>query len=193
MFWKPGKGGFTITEMSLALVMGGLLMGGVMKGENLVEGFQLRILMNDLQGISAAYNTYYNRYNALPGDDPRVHAWGAVKVGNSNGVIEGSSRRDGSEAHEAWQSLRYTGLISGDPRARGRDVLPLSPYGRPYELCSRNFGAGFGKKNSVRVTKLAGSVAEVVDATFDDGRHNTGRISASSSYTSDQVDLYYSL
>jgi hypothetical protein len=193
MFWKLGKGGFTITEMSLALVMGGLLMGGVIKGENLVEGFQLRVLMNDLQGISAAYNAYYNRYNALPGDDARVHSWAGVTAGNSNGVIEGSSTRDGSEAHEAWQSLRYTGLISGDPWARGRDVLPLSPYGGPYELCNRNFGARFGKKNCVRVTKISGSAAEVVDATFDDGRHNTGRISASASYKSDQVDLYYSL
>ncbi len=193
MFWKLGKKGFTIPEMSLALVMGGLLMGGVMKGENLVEGFRQHVLMNDLQSISAAYNSYYNRYNALPGDDPRVHAWQGVSLGNSNGVIEGSSSRDGSEAHEAWQALRYTDLIKGDPWAKGKEVLPLSPYGGPYELCNRTFGTRFGKRNCVRVKKLAGAVAELIDITYDDGRHNTGRVNASASYKNEKVDLYYSL
>ena len=190
---KLGKGGFSFTELSLVLTLTGLLAGGVLKGETLVEGFKLQSIMNDLRNINVAYCMYFNRYGELPGDDSQNHGWNSVSVGNRNGIIEGSSTKDGNEAHEAWQSLRVAGFITGDPKAKGKEALPLSPYGGRYYLSHKNFEGSVGKRNCIVVDNLTGNVAEMVDDKYDDGVYNTGDIRASASYVSSNVDLYYAM
>ncbi len=192
MFRKLGNKGFTVTEMSLVLVLGGMLMGTAMKSDGLVEGFQQQRLMNDLIGISAAYYSYFNMYNAMPGDDTRSHGWSNVSAGNSNGYIDGAAASDGSEAHEAWQALRWAGLITGHPDDKGKGVLMKNPYGGPYYFSNRNF-VRYGKRNCIVAKNLAGSVAEAIDIQYDDGRYNSGTISANAAYTRSSVDLYYAL
>ncbi len=192
MFRKLGNRGFTVTEMSLVLLLGGMMMGTVMKSDGIMAGFQQQRLAADLVGISAAYYTYFNMYNAMPGDDTREHGWPNVSSGNSNGFLEGAGTSDGSEAHEAWQALRWAGLITGHPEEKGKSVLPQNPYGGPYYFSNRIFGR-FGKRNCVIAKNLVGSAAEAIDIQYDDGRYNSGTISASTAYTGSNVDLYYAL
>ncbi len=193
MFKIRGKGGYTIIEMSLVLLLGGMLMGGVLRGETLTEGFQVRRLIIDLQNISISYSMYVDRYNAVPGDDSGNHGWKGVSAGNRNGLIEGGSAADGEEAHEEWQSLRYAGLLTGNPEAKGEDVFIRSPFGGRYFLTHRNFGGGVGRRNCIRVDDLSGSIAEQIDREYDDGIYNRGSITASASYVNKSVNLYYAM
>ncbi len=192
MFRKLGNRGFTVTEMSLVLLLGGMMMGTVMKSDGIMEGFQKQRLANDLVSISAAYYSYFNMYNAMPGDDTRTHGWSNVSSGNSNGYLDGSGASDGSEAHEAWQALRWAGLITGHPDVKGKGVLPRHPYGGPYYFSNRIFGR-YGKRNCIIAKNLAGSVAEAIDIQYDDGRYNSGTISGSAAYKGSNVDLFYAL
>ena len=189
--------GFTLVELAIVLVIIGLLIGAVLKGQAMIDDAKQKRLMNDLQGISAAYFTYYDRYNAIPGDDTSNHGWAGVTPasgGNAgNGYINGSNTTDGEEAHEAWQAMRYTGLLTGDPAATGVSHLPNTPYGQKYNFGNRNFGSGIGTKNHIQVTGVSGSIAETVDIKFDDGVYNTGTVQANQPFTNATVNLYYAL
>jgi hypothetical protein len=97
------------------------------------------------------------------------------------------------ESQEAWQALRYAGLISGDPTSTGKSSLPGHPYGGKYGFSSRSFGSAIGTKNYILVDNIAGSVAEAIDIKFDDGVYNTGTVQANNAYTNASVDVYYAL
>jgi len=187
------KGGFTLIEIAIVMVIIGLLIGAILKGQAMIDDAKQKRLMNDLQSISAAYFTYYDRYNAIPGDDPNTHGWSGVSAGDGNGYIGGSATAPSGESQEAWQALRYAGLISGDPTATGKASLPGHPYGGKYGLSVRNFGSGIGTKNYIFVDNLPGSVAEMVDIKYDDGTYNSGTVQANRAYTNSVVDLYFAL
>jgi prepilin-type N-terminal cleavage/methylation domain-containing protein len=185
--------GFTLVEMAIVLVIGGMMLGAVMKGQGMIENFRAKKLITDIESISIACLTYLNMYNALPGDDSSNHGWTGVTGGNGDGWIEGGTEKDGIEAQEAWQALRRTGILRGNPAATGVVQLPVSPYGGRYYLGNRSFGAGVGKRNYVGVNNLTGLIAESIDIKYDDGIYNTGSIHASDPYSQDTVDLYYSI
>jgi prepilin-type N-terminal cleavage/methylation domain-containing protein len=67
--WK-GQKGFTLVEIAIVLVIIGLLLGGVLKGQQLIANAKLKSLVNHANGLSAAVFAYQDRYKALPGDDP---------------------------------------------------------------------------------------------------------------------------
>lgn len=187
-----GQKGFTLVELAIVMVIIGLMIGAVLKGQAMIDDAKQKRLMNDLQGISAAYFTYFDRYNAIAGDDTSTHGWTDVAAGDGDGMIEGSNVTNGQEAHEFWQSLRYAGLLSGDPAATGAAHLQGHPFGSTYITGNRNF-TGIGTKNYIEATGVIGTVAERVDIKFDDGVYNTGTVQASAVYTSATVDLYFGL
>ena len=77
-------------EIAIVLVIIGLLLGGVLKGQEMIENAKIKNVINDLKGISAAYYSYLDRYKAIPGDDiaASTRFTGAVN-GGGNGAITG--------------------------------------------------------------------------------------------------------
>ena len=66
---RRAQSGFTLVEIAIVLVIIGLLLGGVLKGQELIENGRVKSAAADMNGISAAYNSYLDRYRRLPGDD----------------------------------------------------------------------------------------------------------------------------
>ena len=64
--------GFTLVELSIVLVIVGLLMGGVLVGRDLVRKAQLRTVLTDLEEVQSATRLFSEQYNALPGDIPNA-------------------------------------------------------------------------------------------------------------------------
>ncbi len=188
------RGGFTLVELAIVMVIIGLMIGAVLKGQSMIENSKQKRLMNDMLGISAAYFTYYDRYNAIPGDDANANGrWTKVANGDADGVVEGSATTPSGESQEAWQAMRYAGLLSGDPASTGAASLPGHPYGGKYGLLNMSFGSDIGTKNYIHVASVTGSVAEMVDLKLDDGIYNTGTVQASDAFTKASVDVYYAL
>src|ERR1700741_2414107 len=89
---KTMQKGFTLVEIAIVLVIIGLLLGGILKGQEMITQAKIKNVMADFSGISAAYHGYQDRYRAIPGDDPNAAArWGAPAVaGDGNGVVGGT-------------------------------------------------------------------------------------------------------
>src|SRR5262247_3820854 len=94
--------GFTLIEIAIVLVIIGLLLGGVLKGQELITGARVRNLISQQDGIKAAFFGFQDRYRALPGDYAAAQANIATAGGNGNGNgrIESSATGTGVIPHE---------------------------------------------------------------------------------------------
>ena len=63
------QSGFTLVEMAVVLVIIGLLLGGVLKGQELINSAKAKSLVNDFRATATFVYGYQDRFRALPGDD----------------------------------------------------------------------------------------------------------------------------
>src|SRR6516162_4512119 len=124
------QAGFTLVEIAIVLVIIGLLLGGILKGQEMITQAKIKNVINDMTGVAAAVYAYQDRYRALPGDDKNAGTrWqtgaNATSSGNGDGVINGtylaaapatltSAASDGSqESVMFWHHLRLAGFVQG--------------------------------------------------------------------------------
>lgn len=119
-----GEEGFTLIEMSIVLVIIGLLIGGVLKGQELIASTRLKATISQWDAYKSAYNGFVDRFQNIPGDmataTTTVSATGVVN-GDGDGVI-GTNQTGGNEftatinADENlnfWAHMAAARLISG--------------------------------------------------------------------------------
>ncbi len=108
------QSGFTLIEIAIVLVIIGLILGGALKGQELIATAKVRSTINQLDGVRAAYYAFQDRYRALPGDYaqaannlPDAVAQGVVN-GQGNGRINTNAERG-----QAWLHLSAAGFLAG--------------------------------------------------------------------------------
>src|SRR2546425_5148673 len=133
--------GFTLVEIAIVLVIIGLLLGGILKGQEMITQAKIKNVIADFSGVSAAYHGYQDRYRAIPGDDPNAATrWASMTnpapvQGNGDGIVAGTYNNGGAgwtPAGGAWSwggRPRHDGLFSGDGAPR-----PLNCGNRPNTL-----------------------------------------------------------
>ena len=104
--------GFTLVEIAIVLVIIGLLLGGVLKGQEMITNAKVRNLADQGSGVKAAFFAFQDRYKALPGDyqqaNLNIAGVPAASTGNSNGLIT-----NGPESGFVWLHLAAAGFITG--------------------------------------------------------------------------------
>ena len=118
---KARQTGFTLVEIAIVLVIIGLLLGGILKGQEMITQAKIKNVMADFSGISAAYHGYQDRYRRLPGDDNMAAGGGkrgtdlvAADNGEGNGVVAGAYNGAGDiESRNFWLHLRRAGFVAG--------------------------------------------------------------------------------
>jgi prepilin-type N-terminal cleavage/methylation domain-containing protein len=187
---RSAQSGFTLIEIAIVLVIIGLLLGGVLKGQELIEQSKIKRVVNDFENMTAAIYTYQDRYRFLPGDDPNAAArWttivagAAATSGNGLGTFAPSTLAQvltggANESGNAWQHLRASGLVNGDMSTAALSQQPeRTPFGSNYGI-----GLGATAMNFGIVTAFCASLpakaAEQLDRQLDDGNPQTGNIRA---------------
>ena len=92
------EAGFTLVEIAIVLVIIGLLLGGILKGQEMITQAKIKNAINDFNGVAVAVTSYQDRYRALPGDDPNATARWTVQApasGDGNGDASGGYNRAG--------------------------------------------------------------------------------------------------
>jgi len=124
---KSMQKGFTLVEIAIVLVIIGLLLGGILKGQEMITQAKIKNVIADYSGISAAYHGYVDRYRFIPGDDPcagtpaaacpaTAARWASASgSGNGNGQVAGEYRSStaADESRLWWEHLRLAGFVSG--------------------------------------------------------------------------------
>lgn len=121
--------GFTLVEIAIVLVVIGLLIGVIVKGEEMIAQARVKNVIADFSSVAVAANGYYNRYGALPGDDPGAAARWAATGGDGDGQVSGTYNNGnaacvaGVESCSWWDHLRRGGFISGSGVTQPRNVM----------------------------------------------------------------------
>jgi prepilin-type N-terminal cleavage/methylation domain-containing protein len=188
---KSNAKGFTLVEIAIVLVIIGLLLGGILKGQEMITQAKIKNVMADFSGISAAYHGYQDRYRLIPGDDntagarwtPTDPATPKAIDGDGNGQILGTYNAPcpaaivagSAESCKFWDHLRRSGFVSG------------SGGQQPFNALTGQLGVQTG--NGAGATALGGfsglimcsanlpdKIAIAVDTQMDDGVPATGTV-----------------
>jgi len=183
--------GFTLIEIAIVLVIIGLLLGGVLKGQELITGARVRNLISQQDGIKAAFFGFQDRYRALPGDYSAAGTninCGATACagGDGNGRVEAPNAGGTHEEILAWHHLTAAGFLNGSyvftsgTTTPGAGNTPVNPYSVYIQLAYDNvYGdPGVATTPSKHNLKTGGQVpVEIVaevDRKIDDGKPLAG-------------------
>lgn len=173
--------GFTLIELAIVLVIIGLLLGGVLKGQELITQAKIKNVANDINGTTVAIYGYQDRYKRLPGDDPGQTRWTpstatAANQGDGDNIIEGtySSTTDTDETRRFWLNLRHAGFIAGDlSSVANGSTQPLNAANGIVGVQSGGLGL---TGTIVCVGSLPTKIAQSIDSQMDDGNATTGSV-----------------
>jgi len=88
--------GFTLVELAIVLVIVGLLVGGVLQGQELIKQAQIRNTVQEITSLDTAVNTFRAKYREYPGDITRASTFGIDTNFNDESNASGDGDGDGN-------------------------------------------------------------------------------------------------
>lgn len=209
---KRKQAGFTLVELAIVLVIIGLLLAGILKGQELINNTKVKALATDFRNIPSAYYGYMDKFRAVPGDDAGVHVAGHLPTATlattpagtvGNGRINGLWRPANPTTDEsslAWQHLRLSNFLSGSTTpAADATYLPVNALGglmgmtgdNPVTLAGGGADTTFAGSFYICSDAIDGAMARQLDAAMDDGVGTTGSMRAIAVGTTSGVAVAY--
>ncbi len=157
------QAGFTLVELAVVMIIIGLLIGGVLKGQELIANAQVASTVSQIKGVDAAVSTFRDTYSAVPGD--MINAAGAAGRlpnctaapcvnGNGDGrlgVLPNAAGANAGESLAFWAHLNAADLVAGVQNvntATFGQALPASPVGGGLVAGFTNTGAIAGQTSA---------------------------------------------
>jgi prepilin-type N-terminal cleavage/methylation domain-containing protein len=191
------QAGFTLVEIAIVMVIIGLLLGGVLKGQEIITNAKARNIENEFNGVTAAIYSYQDRYRAYPGDDRNATArWTAVTTDSAtkgNGKIEGpfDSNTPADESRLLWQHLRNARLVAGKTDDTSQ---PNNAFGGITGVATGATGTGGNGVNInwlfIGFSNIPQNIAVILESRLDDNGPQSGTIQAQKNDKSDAGTTY---
>jgi prepilin-type N-terminal cleavage/methylation domain-containing protein len=199
---RDGEKGFTLIEMSIVLVIIGLIIGGVLKGQELIGSTRLKGVITQVDAYKASMNGFLDKFAALPGDYASCQtslAAAGCADGDNSGVIGTalatanafSTAANTGENLNGWAHLAVAGLISGVTIGATANTAQVAASGGvpAGKISGSTFAMFSGTVNSVTAVwarvqsgvgtptdAMTGKEAAEIDRKFDDSSSNTGSV-----------------
>jgi prepilin-type N-terminal cleavage/methylation domain-containing protein len=191
---KTAQKGFTLVEIAIVLVIIGLLLGGILKGQEMIVQARIKNVIADFSGVSAAYHGYLDRYRAIPGDDPNAGPapagrWANGRSGNNSGTIEGpyneatcagiahtpAPAAGTAESCLFWHHLRIAGFVAGTGGGQPRNALQ-GMIGVQTGNAAAGVALGGFSGHVICSANLPDKIAMAVDTQMDEGTIGAGSV-----------------
>ncbi len=168
--------GFTLVELAIVLVIIGIILGAILKGQELIFNAKVKRVQSQIKEVLAAFYTYYDRYGYYPGDDPTADDRWSIGAGDGDGIVEGGTCSAATEEScLLWQHLRYANIISGDRNdTNPASMTPKHVFGGPINVYYATHAGQTG--HWIRLENLDATAAQSVDQAMDDGKCDTGSV-----------------
>jgi prepilin-type N-terminal cleavage/methylation domain-containing protein len=194
---KRNQSGFTLIEIAIVLVIIGLLLGGVLKGQELINSAKVKNLASDFKNVPIFIYGYQDKFRYLPGDDPNAasHVNNATSCApdaanhcvKGNGLIDGAWSASGvaDESYVFWQHVRLAGLLTGSTDTTSPDYPQLNTNGghigvqsnlnfKTITLDSKGIASLITGTYIVCSDGILGKYVKHLDSTLDNGNVDTG-------------------
>jgi prepilin-type N-terminal cleavage/methylation domain-containing protein len=185
---RSQQSGFTLVEIAIVLVIIGLLLGGILKGQELINSAKVKNLANDFRVIPTYIYAYQDKFKALPGDDPAAQTHlptgAASDNGNGNGVIDGAwnSTTGTDESNMFWRHVRLANLAAGPTLLTDPEYIPKNAVSGILGVSSTTTAqihiTGMTGTYQVCSKGILGKFAKQLDIQMDDGNTATGSMRA---------------
>ncbi len=169
---RKQQSGFTLVEIAIVLVIIGLLLGGILKGQELINSARVKNIANDFRTIPTYIYAFQDKFRALPGDDAQVttHITGATLAGSpaglqGNGVIDGAwnTTTAADESALFWQHVRLANLASGPTTIT--DMTDADPY-VPKNASGGRIGINSAQNAQIQIDNLAANATNPMRGTY---------------------------
>lgn len=108
------RNAFTLVELSIVLVIAGLILGAVTFGTGMLNQANVQSVVDDIEKFHSAHQNFRDRYGSLAGDMPDATTiWNGVTNGNGDGQVAPLGSQE-SEHFGYWHHLQKAGLIKGN-------------------------------------------------------------------------------
>ncbi len=187
------QSGFTLVEIAIVLVIIGLLLGGVLKGQSMIDNAKVKSYTQEFSSVSTMLYAYQDKYKSLPGDDANValHLGGLATGATAGAATTGDGSYDtgnwvgltvapaaANESSLYWQHVRLAGLangsvILGDANNATGGILGITSVSSVNRVTSPANTSGTFVTCSSGIT---GRLATILDIAMDDGIGNSGNM-----------------
>lgn len=191
------QSGFTLVEIAIVLVIIGLLLGGVLKGQELINSAKVKNFANDFRNIPLFIYGYQDKYKALPGDQTQAtldtqfppagtaSACAPAAAGlcaTANGVLNGTwnATTIAEESFLFWQHVRLANFAAGPTNIADASYIPHNADGGKIGIQSAAvpyIGSMVGTY-MICSDGILGKFVKQLDTTMDDGNTATGSMRA---------------
>lgn len=171
---KNNNKGFSLIELSIVLVIMGLLVAGVTGGASLIKSAQLRTVVTETTNFRSAFNTYYAQFGKVPGaedSDPSVVGTTGWEDLHDEGIIDKSPV---SDTYTTNNTTLGSYVISKFGRSSKFYIVGTSSeWVSPTDFASTNVLI-FTGKNDFSIGTLTDAEIKNIDEKLDDGDAENG-------------------
>ena len=194
---KQRQSGFTLVEIAIVLIIIGLLLGGIIQGQQLINSARVKNLAETNSGVQAAYFGFIDRYRQIPGDMAQAMAQAAIGVtivggGDGNGRLDNDALVPAAvftENNAAWEHMSKAGFIQGSYAGAATEpnfsnnLSPVNAFNNPMLMGITDEYADAGAAAVPRLHLVIGrgipvAILRELDVKVDDGVPDTGVLRA---------------